>query len=278
MKYLLLAVLLVGCGKNEPIGLLKEDAQNVVEIVKKGVSDVVRESFDAVEKGGEVVGNVVDAGHIAVSQGIEETKAGLTKANDAKDEILSNTGNFTEAIGDLGEGILQAPDKIFNSFVDQEKQDENANNIDQLKEELEELREEMYTITGELFDRMDSADSSIEGLEEGVTEVEESVADLDDKFSRKVRKLGAKIRRVKQQNRTAIRRLRQQVRSKFQRLARATHSEIRDIKRDIRGLESEIEDLEDGIQEVSDELDSLYVSCSYRWWSNYTTGCTLESN
>jgi len=213
-------VALVSCGKGEPIG----DAINIAEDLVQDATSTVGKAIQDTYNEGDRTSNKI-----------------ITDANDVKNEVLSNTGNFTEAVGDVGESLGQAPRKIGNGLLGTNQDtDDDLNSTEQdlanTQKELEELKkqvDEMYQdilvrfgessgeindLKGDLSDLGDTVDQNQADMVAALDAEHTAVLDQINKLKRKDRKTLAKVRRLKNR----LRNLRQTV---------------REVKRDLNNLE-----------------------------------------
>lgn len=204
---------LVSCGKGEPIG----DAANIA-------TDLV---LDASSTVGKAIQDTYD-------EGDRTSNKIITDANDVKNEVLSNTGNFTEAVGDIGESLGQAPRKIGNGLLgtNQDTDDdlnETQQELDDLKKQVDEMYQdilvrfgessgEISDLRGDLSDLGDTVEQNQTDMVAALDAEHTAVLEQINKLKRKDRKTLAKVRQLK----SRLSNLRQTV---------------REVKRDLNNLE-----------------------------------------
>ncbi len=200
---LLLPLLIVACGKNELITNARETTGDILKATGKAFEDTLNEA----DRSADSV---------------------ITKANDAKNEVLSNTGNFTESIGDGAESIAQAPKKAINQLLgndpkSEEKNRELTNDLADLQQQVDDMYQEMLESFSDTTDELGQLKGEINRVQSDSREADEELKNALDQIHNE---LLAEINQVDRKSRRALRKIR-----RLQRRLRGLQSDIRDLQR-----------------------------------------------
>ena len=191
-----LLTLFASCGKHELIGKAKKEVNDFSNATGKAILDTVSTGFKAVDDTFKEVDRSADSI--------------ITKTNDAKNAVLSNTGNFGEDIASGAEALAQAPKNSVNQLLGiDEKTDEELRDLER---DVDELYQEMlesfadirididatkFMIRDVNSDLQESKDEINQNIEDVHTELADEIARGDRKNLRKIRNIRSKISQVK---------------------------------------------------------------------------------
>lgn len=234
MKFILvlLPLLAVGCGKGE----LGDNARIATA---KGLGD-----------GFNTVGKAIKDTFAEADRSADSV---ITKANDAKNTVLANTGNFTEGIGKGAEGLVQAPKNIVNGILgndeNSEKKDrEIETDIENTNEDLEELEALVNEIYLELLQELADVNGELGELKGEISRVEGESQARDNEQEQALENQRQELRglisaihteildeinSLKRKDRKALKKIRR-VKNKLRNLRQL----IREVRRDVRNLEA----------------------------------------
>ena len=223
LSTLLVLSVLVSCGKNEPITQLKKGTSD-------GINGIISSSFKAVDD--------------TFQEANRTSSKVITGANDIKNELASNTGNFTEGIGQGLEAVAQSPKNAINQALGvDEKTDEELNELEkevaQLEAEVEKLKKEFWEEFAELTTEFNNFKVNSENADQALlNEMEnlhtELITEINNVSNRDYRSTYRLLRK------------------------------LRDLRRAIR--------------EVEDYLDDMYVYCSRYYRTPFVSYCYLVTD
>ena len=214
LTFILVAMMLVSCGKHE-----------IVESAKKEFVDGVNTTFKAFE-------DSINTGGKAISDSIETSKKAFKDVKREFDQELTEIKETTYREGHNGikngskfvEGLGQVPRKIGNKLLGtSEDSNEDVNSIEKnlqdLENELDELESEFWESFAELSGDMDEMKIELQGENQELQEA------IDEAHSDLLRK----IKRGDKRNKEQIRALKNKVRE--------LKYNVREIRRHVNNLE-----------------------------------------
>lgn len=249
MKFIvfLLPILMIGCGKGE----LGTNARlTFVDLVNDGVNTTTKAINDTFAEADRSADSVI------------------TKGNDAKNTIFKNSGNFTESVGDLGEGLLQAPKNIVNGLLDNDdesakKDRELSNDIEDLELEVQQNYELMLSLFTEVHGDITNLNEVVEennlelitALQNQYNELMDAIEEGDEQNSNKIKRVLKKVRKLKRK----VAYIKRNVRS-IQRQLSSYRSQLYGLYRYIRSIDRDQDQLEQEIRNLQSKITVLEQS------------------